>query len=280
MAAELPKAHLISHSRMSGSRWVIIPSWLSRSLRSLLYSSSVYSCHLFFPCLLLLLGPYHFYPSLCPSEWNVPLIFSVFLKRSLVFHFLLFSSISLHCSLKKALSFLAILWNSAFSWVYLSLSPLLFASLLFSAIGKASSDNHCAFLGFFRFGMALFAASCAVLLTSVHSSSGTLFTRSNPLNLFVSSTVYSEGIWFKSYLTGLMVFPAFFSLSLNFAIRSWWSEPQSAPGLVFADLYSFSIFGYKECNQKRDPQEEGMANHSSILAVRTPWTIWVGKKFT
>ena len=27
----LPKAHLTSHSRMSGSRWVIIPSWLSGS---------------------------------------------------------------------------------------------------------------------------------------------------------------------------------------------------------------------------------------------------------
>ena len=29
----LPKAHLTSHSRMSDSRWVIIPSWLSGSLR-------------------------------------------------------------------------------------------------------------------------------------------------------------------------------------------------------------------------------------------------------
>ena len=27
----LPKAHLTSHSRMSGSRWVITPSWLSAS---------------------------------------------------------------------------------------------------------------------------------------------------------------------------------------------------------------------------------------------------------
>ena len=44
----LPKAHLTSHSRMSGSRWVITPSWLSGSWRSFLYSSSVYSCHLFF----------------------------------------------------------------------------------------------------------------------------------------------------------------------------------------------------------------------------------------
>ena len=44
----LSKAHLTSHSRMSGSRWVITPSWLSGSWRSFLYSSSVYSCHLFF----------------------------------------------------------------------------------------------------------------------------------------------------------------------------------------------------------------------------------------
>ena len=41
----LPKAHLILHSRMSGSRWVITPLWLSGSWRSFLYRSSVYSCH-------------------------------------------------------------------------------------------------------------------------------------------------------------------------------------------------------------------------------------------
>ena len=75
--------------------------------------------------------------------WNTLLITPVFLKRSLVFPILLFSSISLHCSFKKSLlSFFAFLWNSAFSWVYLSLSPLLFASLLSSYIYKASSDNH------------------------------------------------------------------------------------------------------------------------------------------
>ena len=38
---------LTSDSRMSGSRWGIIPLWLSGSLRSFLYSSSVYSWHLF-----------------------------------------------------------------------------------------------------------------------------------------------------------------------------------------------------------------------------------------
>ena len=41
------KSHLTLHSRMSESRWVITPLWLSGSWRSFLYSSSVYSCHLF-----------------------------------------------------------------------------------------------------------------------------------------------------------------------------------------------------------------------------------------
>ena len=42
----LPKAHLTLHARMSGSRWVTTPSWLSGSLRPFLYSS-VYFCHFF-----------------------------------------------------------------------------------------------------------------------------------------------------------------------------------------------------------------------------------------
>ena len=68
---------------------------------------------------------------------------SNFLEEFLVFPILLFSSNSLHWSLRKAfLSLLDILWNSAFQWVYLSFSPLPFSSLLFSAICKASSDNH------------------------------------------------------------------------------------------------------------------------------------------
>ena len=170
----LPKAYLTLHSKMSGSRWVMTPSWLSGSWRSCLYSSSVYSCHLFLlssasvrsmPCLSFIVPIF---------AWNVPLVFLIFLKRSLVFPILLFSSISLHWSLRKAvLSPLAILWNSAFKWVYLSLSPLLLASLLFSAICKASSDNHFAFLHFFFLGMVLITAFCTMSQTSVHSSSGT-----------------------------------------------------------------------------------------------------------
>ena len=42
----LPKAHLTSHSRMVGSKWVITSSWLFGSWRSFLYHFSVYSCHL------------------------------------------------------------------------------------------------------------------------------------------------------------------------------------------------------------------------------------------
>ena len=46
-----------------------------------------------------------------------------------------------------------------------------------------------------------------------------------------------------------MVFPTFFSLSLNLAIRSSRSEPQSVPGLVFADCIELLHLGCKEHNQ-------------------------------
>ena len=107
----LSKAHLTSHSRMSGSRWMITPSWLSWSWRSFLYSSSVYSCHLFLmssasvrslPFLSFIVLYSVLY---CPIfAWNVPLVSLIFLKRSLVFPILLFSSISLHWSLRKTIS--------------------------------------------------------------------------------------------------------------------------------------------------------------------------------
>ena len=141
--------------------------------------------------------------------WKSPLMFPIFLKWSLVFLLLLFSSSIKHCSLKKALSLLATLWNSAFNWLYLSLSPLLFTSLLSSAIQKASSDNHFTFLLFFFFGMVLFTTSCTILWISVHSFLGTFLSRSGPLTLFFTSNENSYRIWFKSYLTGLVFFSSF-----------------------------------------------------------------------
>ena len=85
--------------------------------------------------------PYGLQPTrlLCP--WDFPgkstgvRCHCLLLKRSLVFPILLFSSISLHWSLRRAfLSLLAVLWNSAFRCLYLSFSPLpwlLFFSQLF-----------------------------------------------------------------------------------------------------------------------------------------------------
>ena len=63
--------------------------------------------------------------------WKIPSLSLIFLKRSLVFTILMFSSISLHWSLRKAIlkSLLVILWNSAFRWVCISF--LLFLLLLF-----------------------------------------------------------------------------------------------------------------------------------------------------
>ena len=157
----LPKDHLTSHSRMSNSRWVITPLWLSGSWISFLYSSSVYS--------------YHFlkssasvrsiqFPSFIEPifAWNISLVSLIFLKRYLVFCIILFS-ITLHWSLGKAfLCLLAILWNSAFRCLYVSFYPLLFACLFFTAICKASPDSHFAFLHFFSMGMVLISVSCTV----------------------------------------------------------------------------------------------------------------------
>ena len=168
----LSKVHLTSHSRMSGSRWEwsYPPSYLSNE-DLFLYSSFVYSCHLF----LISSASVRSIPFLSfivpIFAWNVSLVCLILLKRSLVFPNLLVSSISLHSSLRKAfLSLLAILWNSAFRCLYLSFSPLPFTSLLFSAICKASSDSHFAFLHFFSLGMVLIATSCTLSQTYVYSS--------------------------------------------------------------------------------------------------------------
>ena len=183
----LPKAYLTSLSRMSGSRRVITPSWLSGPLRSFLYSS-VFSCHLFLISSASIRS-IQFLSFIVPSfVWNVPLVSIIFLKRSLVFPILLFSSIPLHWSLRKPfLSLFAILWNSEFRWIYVSFSLLPFTSLLFSPIYKAFSDQHFAFLHLFFLEMVLITASCSMLWTSVHSSSGTHLS-DNPLNL-VTPTV-------------------------------------------------------------------------------------------
>ena len=70
-----------SHSKMSASRWMITPVWLSGSWRSFLYSSSVYSYHLVLTSsasvrsILFLSFIVYFF------AWNIPLVSLIFLKK-------------------------------------------------------------------------------------------------------------------------------------------------------------------------------------------------------
>ena len=78
---------------------------------------------------------------------------SNFLEEVSIPSYSLFSTIPLDWSFKKSfLSLLAILCNSAFKWVYLSFSPLFFASLLFTGISKASSEQPFYFFAFLFLG--------------------------------------------------------------------------------------------------------------------------------
>ena len=45
--------------------------------------------------------------------------------------------------------------------------------------------------------------------------------------------------------TWIVVFPTFFNLRLNFVLRGSWSQPQSTPGIVFADYIEFLHFSCK-----------------------------------
>ena len=119
------------------------------------------------------------------------LVSLIFFKRSLVFPILLFSSyffalipeegflISPCYSFSSIQSlshvwlfetpWTAILWNSAFKWVYLSFSPLPFAYLLFTAICKVFSDNILPFCISFSWGWSwsLPSVQCHELLSRV-----------------------------------------------------------------------------------------------------------------
>ena len=80
-----------------------------------------------------------------------------------------------------------------------------------------------------------------------------------------------------------MVFPTFLNLSLNYALRSSWSEPQSDPDLVVADcIESQGFLGGSDGKAmqetlvwslgQEDSLEKEMATHSSTLAWKIPWT--------
>ena len=160
--------------------------------------------------------------------WNVPFVSLIFLKRSLVFSILFFSSISLHWSLRKVFSPLLAVSGTLHSYGYIFPLLLCFLLLFFSQLFVMPSQTT--MLPLFM-GMFLITASCTVSGTSIHSSTGTL---SNLIPwIYLSHPII--GIGFRLYLNGLVVFPTFFNLGMNLAIRSSWSEPQSAPVCVCAD---------------------------------------------
>ena len=165
---------------MSGSGWVITSMWISGSL-PFLYSS-MYSYH--FLIYSASVKSTLFLSFIVPIiVWHVPLVSLIFSKRSLVLPIPLFSLfICIVCS--RRFSYLSLLF---FGTLHSDgFSPLPFTSLLFSGICKASSDNPFAFL---PLGIILITASYTMFQTSIHSSLDTLSNRSNPLNLFVTSTI-------------------------------------------------------------------------------------------
>ena len=155
-------------------------------IKIFLYSSSVYSCHLLISSSSVSSIP--FLSFIVPIfAWNISLesllfeeIFS--LSHSIfspVFPWIVhikrlyyLSCYSLDLCIQMDISFL-------FSFTFH------FSSQLFCKV----SDNHFAFLHFFFLGTVLISASYIILQISVHSSLGTLSIRSNPLNLFVTSTI-------------------------------------------------------------------------------------------
>ena len=175
----LPKVHLTSHSRVSGSRCMTTPLWLSGSPRSILYTSSVYSCHLF------LISPVSvFYCAQAGGKCSLD-VYHFLEEISSLSHSISFFYFCAFVHLRR-LSYCSLLFSGTLHSVGYIFSLL---PSLSSAVCEACLDNHFAYLHFFFFGMVLVPASCTMLRTSVHNSSGILSTRSNPLNLFVTSTV-------------------------------------------------------------------------------------------
>ena len=114
----LSKAHWTLHSKLSGYRWVI---WVIKSF-FFFFSSPVYSFHLFLISSTSVRSIL-FLTFIVPIFiWKFPLVSLIFLKRSLVFPILFFSSMSLYWSLRKAFLPSLLFFEIAFRWVYLSFS--------------------------------------------------------------------------------------------------------------------------------------------------------------
>ena len=141
--------------------------------------------------LLLLLGPYHFCPILCPSLHEMSFGISNFLEEisslshSIVFLYF-FALIAEECFLFFSCYSLELCFQMLIFPFLLCFLLLLFSQLFV----RPPQTTILPFLHFFFLGMVLITASCTMSRTSVHSSSGTLSIRFNPLiyslNFFVT----------------------------------------------------------------------------------------------
>ena len=174
---------------MSGSRWVITPLWLSGWWRSFLYSSSVYSCHLFLISSAFVRSM-HFCPLLSPFCMKCSLSISNFLEvisslsHSIVFLYFF--------ALITEEDFLISPCYSLELWIQMGISFLFFFAFHFSSFHSylwGLLRQPFWFFCIFFLWMVLIPVSCTMSWTSVHSSSGFLSIRSSPLNLFLTSTV-------------------------------------------------------------------------------------------
>ena len=130
------------------SDYTIVVIWVTKIF---LYSSSVYSCHLF----LISSASVRSIPFLSFMvpifPWNVTLVSLNFPKEiSSLTHSIIFSSISLHCSHRK--SFLSLLVLFAIQMGIFFPFLLCLSFLFFSAICKTSLDNSLSFCISFSFG--------------------------------------------------------------------------------------------------------------------------------
>ena len=148
------------------------------------------------------------------------LAISNFLENITVFHIPLFSPISLHWSLRKAfLPLLAILWNSAFKWVFLFLLclSLLFFSKLFMR------PPHIIILPFFHFlflgwSWSLPPVQCSKLLSIVLQA---LFL-SDPLPwIYFSLPVYNCKVFDLDHYAWSNGFPYFLQFKSEFGNKEF-----------------------------------------------------------
>ena len=122
----LPQAHLTLLSRMSGSRWVITPSWLPGSLRRF-WHSSVYSCNLSISSAFIMTLPFLFYCARLCMKYSLGI--SNFLEEtSSLWHSIVFLYFFVHF---RRVSYLSLLFFRALHSVGYTFPFLLYVLLLF-----------------------------------------------------------------------------------------------------------------------------------------------------